>query len=647
MYIESLEIINFKNLRHLQLDNIPKLVVLAGPNGSGKTSVFDALRIFKEAIAGYSVRYPGTSQISTILQQVGPVVTIGEAEAKITASIKVVGVERTALGLPENHTGKLKSSVIIRPPTMPDQVESVSVTGDTDYLYLRRLLGESYTSGGTLGVIDHIGSYRQFADSAVTSIDFSLEIQERELQSLVVNAAGKFANLSQQLVLMHLLDIVEQHNQTENPHFYINGVREIFHHFLPDTELLDIDIPTDFSHAPGVLVRNGGVTHSINQLSSGQKEILMTYTHLEKLRPAGSIILFDEPELHLHPTLQRRVIEHLHRVLERGNNQIWVVTHSEEIVDTTEYESLFAMNGVGNPTVVAVKERTDRIDLLQHLGANVGLQLTSPRILFLEGESDAELLPLFFETLPTGVSLVETTGKDTLMRLTPAAMKLLEEVVTSGQFYLVRDRDVEDDPDSIDALAKKYTGHFFTWDRYHIENYLLDEIAIYHVLAEDPDVHIDCSPSGVDQQLRSLADERMDNVLAKYLEARLNMPLKKRLRLNVPQGVKISLQKATEARLLQLNDSLNTKSVEQLYVDVQTKLDQRWDTEWRAMCIGRDVLQAYHQRYVKQYYSYGVFRNRVARKIRELKRVPKALSELMESVTLDLPRGDDKDVSVP
>ena len=175
----------------------------------------------------------------------------------------------------------------------------------------------------------------------------------------------------------------------------------------------------------------------------------------------------------------------------------------------------------------------------------------------------------------------------------------------------------------------------------------LIEVAIYHVLAEDPDVHIDCSPSDVYQKLRSLADEHKDDVLAKHLEARLNMLLKKRLRLKVPQGVKISLLKATEARLLQLNDSLNTKSVEQLYVDVQTKLDQRWDTEWRAMCIGRDVLQAYHQRYVKQYYSYGVFRNRAARKIRELKRVPKAISEVMESVTLDLPRGDDKDVSVP
>jgi hypothetical protein len=109
---------------------------------------------------------------------------------------------------------------------------------------------EIEASGGTLGVIDHIGSYRQFGDSAVTSIDFSLDIQERELQSLVVNSAGKFANLSQQLVLMHLLDIVEQHNQTENPHFYINGVREIFHHFLPDLDLLSFLMSQNFICIP-------------------------------------------------------------------------------------------------------------------------------------------------------------------------------------------------------------------------------------------------------------------------------------------------------------------------------------------------------------------------------------------------------------
>jgi predicted ATP-dependent endonuclease of OLD family len=83
----------------------------------------------------------------------------------------------------------------------------------------------------------------------------------------------------------------------------------------------------------------------------------MTYTHLEKLRPTGSVILFDEPELHLHPTLQRRVIAHLRRLTERGNNQIWAITQSEGIVDTTEYKSLYAMNSSGDPAIEHVTER--------------------------------------------------------------------------------------------------------------------------------------------------------------------------------------------------------------------------------------------------------------------------------------------------
>ncbi len=198
------------------------------------------------------------------------------------------------------------------------------------------------------------------------------------------------------------------------------------------------------------------------------------------------------------------------------------------------------------------------------------------------------------------------------------------------------------------SLHRKWDGiHFFAWDRYHIENYLLDEVAIYYVLAEDPDIHIDGSQTDIYQQLRSLADEHKDDVLAKHLEARLNMLLKKRLRLNVHDGVKTSLLKATEAHLQQLNDSFNTKPVEQLYTKVEAELDQRWDTEWKAMCIGRDILQAYHRRYVKKYYSYEVFRNRVVRKIRDLKRVPEAIKEVMQSITLDLPGDANKNISVP
>lgn len=478
MRIESVEISNFKILRHLRLDGIPDLVIIAGPNGSGKTALFDALRIFKEAIATYSIRHQGAIYVQQLLQQIGPVITANEAEARIKVSMRVSDAERSAIGLPEEHSSVLNGTVVVRRAD-PNQQETAQYDyagsnltdpygPDSDFQYLQRMLG-GYRTGGELGMIDHIGPDRRFSAAQVASINLSLENEETELQRLVFNSEDKFATLNQDLVMMHLRDMQERQDDAVDLRNYIDGVREIFRHFLPEQEFLGVRIPPNLSGIPQILVRSGGVEHDVNQLSSGQREILMTYTHLEKMRPTGSVILFDEPELHLHPALQRRVIGHLQRLLERGNNQIWAITHSEGIVDTTEYESLFAMTGQGDPAVERVKERADRIGLLQDLGASVGLQLISPRILFVEGESDEELLPLLYGELPTGVSVQSTGGKGNLMRLSETAMRLLEEAVVDGQFYLVRDRDIEDSPENLDALQQKYAGNFFVWDRYHIE----------------------------------------------------------------------------------------------------------------------------------------------------------------------------------
>ena len=51
MRIESSEVENSKALCHSTLHEIPNLVVINGPNGSGKTSLFVAVRMFKEASA--------------------------------------------------------------------------------------------------------------------------------------------------------------------------------------------------------------------------------------------------------------------------------------------------------------------------------------------------------------------------------------------------------------------------------------------------------------------------------------------------------------------------------------------------------------------------------------------------------------------
>ena len=49
MKIRELRIENSKNIRRIDMGNVHGLVVIAGPNGCGKTSIFDAIKVFAES----------------------------------------------------------------------------------------------------------------------------------------------------------------------------------------------------------------------------------------------------------------------------------------------------------------------------------------------------------------------------------------------------------------------------------------------------------------------------------------------------------------------------------------------------------------------------------------------------------------------
>ena len=75
---------------------------------------------------------------------------------------------------------------------------------------------------------------------------------------------------------------------------------------------------------------HGGDSFSFDGLSSGQKEIIATlFLIWHTTRDKPSIVLIDEPELHLNAEWQRMFV---HRLAELApNNQYILATHSEEI----------------------------------------------------------------------------------------------------------------------------------------------------------------------------------------------------------------------------------------------------------------------------------------------------------------------------
>ncbi|MCH7648062.1 MAG: AAA family ATPase [Thaumarchaeota archaeon] len=88
MKIRKIMIKNFKNIKNLSMENIPDLVVIAGPNGCGKTSIFEAIRIFKAIIGPY---HPSDLNIirGELRNQLGNLVNLKANETEISISFEL------------------------------------------------------------------------------------------------------------------------------------------------------------------------------------------------------------------------------------------------------------------------------------------------------------------------------------------------------------------------------------------------------------------------------------------------------------------------------------------------------------------------------------------------------------------------------
>jgi predicted ATPase len=83
---------------------------------------------------------------------------------------------------------------------------------------------------------------------------------------------------------------------------------------------------------------------ALHRFSAGQKLVVCTLIHLRALLAPGTMVLFDEPEAHLHPALLSGLVRELNGLLAKRDSFAIVATHSPLVLQEVPAQQVVILN---------------------------------------------------------------------------------------------------------------------------------------------------------------------------------------------------------------------------------------------------------------------------------------------------------------
>ncbi len=469
MKIDSLYIENFKSIDKVEVKEIDSAFILVGKNNTGKSSVIDAVR----AVFGdYVVR---RENFRNPLKNVVIEMDLSEGESVRHLVYRVTPDGRTFY---EDENGQSAA----KPEYLPRLY----------YIDHRRNLKEFQSAMLNLQGDRSVALLRQnrclYHEGSVCDQCFEC-IHNIELKSgaeLNVFEAAKL--MEYRLYKMNL----DNFAKSVNKYMRQNGMlsHSVRYEINFDAESL-LDFDTVVYH------EDKGIRGDLSTLSAGSKSIyllslLEAYTE-EKSQDA-SIIIIDDPEIFLHPQLQKTASEILYRFSKK--NQIIFSTYSPNMIFNFSSKQIKQVV-LDEEFNTCVQENVDIDVILDDLGYSANDLMNVSFVFIVEGKQDRNRLPLLLEKYYTEMRdendnlkriTIVTTNSCTNIK-TYANLKYINKLYLKDQFLMIRDSDGKNPNYLVKQLCSYYKAranedsaaipnvtpkNVLVLKYYSFENYFLD-----------------------------------------------------------------------------------------------------------------------------------------------------------------------------
>ena len=496
--ITKVTIENFKRFEKIEL-NLKSFDCLVGGNNSGKSTLLQALALFDFVVHNCLSRKNGADSPLEVKSR-----SIAPEEFVVLPIANAIDLWT------DKKSQRRGKHVLIRITVEFENAPSAAAIVDLSYNRFSINLETEKDSTWLNELLRYKISYIPVFSTFLTQ-------EERKTPAVIEDALARGRVNS--VVRNLLFDLSTQGK--------IKVLEEILSRAFSDFKKLQVQFNSDSDRYIDVSYSEQGRSKRFDLFMSGSGFQQFVYLFGFILLRNPNMILLDEPDVHLHGTLQGALFEELKRLVENEGKQVLCATHSHDFISKIEPTNVISLC---DGETKRLNVNFEIYDTLSSLGSFDNIQLSQlqhyKKLLVVEDESDWEFLRIFgkktvgekvWQQVERQLAVWYAKGNpykqkgiqalqsqlSLMLRLTGSPLQLL--AVCDRDYYPNR-KELLDELNASDKNVR-----YYVWEKNEIENYLLLPKALCR-FATNPDTPLFDLSKETKQKIDQLIEESYERV---------------------------------------------------------------------------------------------------------------------------------------